>query len=213
MHALSTIGQRQQSLLKNLLHNPTGMTVDALTQTLSISRNAVKQHLTALHANGYIESTSLTRSIGRPSRVYTLTDKGRELFPRHYSLLSTLLIDWIKNRLGDDELEACMTTLGEQVAQQFKARVDQHDTLSQAAEEVAGIMHQLGYEASASSNTADSAEIVAHNCVFHKLAKDTHQVCQLDLSLISNLLGTPVKHIDCMARGGPCCRFSMHKSS
>ncbi len=207
MRAISTIGQRQQDLLKALLHQPSGMTVDELSQRLLISRNAVNQHLTALDASGYIRNSSLTRTGGRPSKVYTLTETGRELFPRHYSMFANLLIGWVKGRLGDADLENCLSELGVQVAQQFKSRVDQHITLADATQEVADIMFDLGYEARVGNNTSVSTEIIANNCVFHKLATDANQVCQLDLSLMSNLLNAQVEHKECMVKGGQCCRF------
>lgn len=209
MDAIATIGQRQQDLLKALLHQPSGMTVDELSRRLLISRNAVNQHLTALDANGYVRNSALTRTGGRPSKVYTLTDDGRELFPRHYSMFANLLIGWIKGRLGDKDLENCLTELGVQVAQQFKTRVDKHTSLEDATEEVASIMFDLGYEARTGHITPNSTEIIANNCVFHQLAKDTDQVCQLDLSLMSNLLNARVEHKECMVRGGQCCRFAI----
>lgn len=212
MHPLSIIGQRQQALLRALLYKKTGLTVEELSQQLSISRNAVNQHLTALDANGYITSASLTYTGGRPSRVYILTDVGRELFPRHYSLLANLMVNWVKQNLGDDKLESCLSELGEQVAVQFKDRVDQHTSLTDAAAEVADIMKELGYEAASNDIAPDTVEIVANNCIFHKLAENTNKVCDLDITLMSTLLKSPVEHKECMVKGGQCCRFTIKKA-
>jgi len=209
MSALSTLGHTQQSLLHSLLNNRGGLTVEALTHELKISRNAVNQHLTSLDSNGFIDNSMLTSTGGRPSKTYALSSKGLELFPRHYSLFSNLLIQWIKLKLSDSDLKKCMTELGTQIAQDFKPRVDKHTNEIEKLNEVASIMQELGYESHIEENSDSDKDIVAYNCVFHQLASECDEVCTLDISLISNLLDAKVTHKECMVKGGRCCRFTI----
>ena len=61
-----------------------------------------------------------------------------------------------------------------------------------------------------SQTTDDGAsEIIANNCVYHELAAECRQVCELDLSLMETLLEARVEHRECMVRGGHCCRFEI----
>jgi len=211
MSELTTFGQRQQLLLKALLHNRRGMTVDDLKQELTISRNAVNQHLASLESGGYVQNTSLSSTGGRPSRIYTLTDNGLELFPRHYALFSNLLIRLIKNKLGDEEFKDCLSDLGEQLAHEFKSRIEKSNSLEDKVYDVVKVMKELGYDAEAKSNLENSVDIVASNCVFHQLAEEDNDVCELDLSLIGTLLDTKIEHKECMVKGGECCRFGVLK--
>jgi len=209
MSALSTFGQTQQNLLTSLLRNREGLTVDHLTHELNISRNAVNQHLNSLDSSGFIDNAMLTSTGGRPSKVYTLSSKGLELFPRHYALFSNLLIGWIRQKLDDAELRACMTELGAQVALQFSPRVQQHGSQSGKVVELASIMQELGYDAHVENTSDNKKEIIANNCVFHQLASECQDVCTLDTSLMENLLETKINHEECMVKGGDCCRFSV----
>lgn len=209
MSALSTFGQTQQSLLTSLLRNREGLTVDRLTHELNISRNAVNQHLSSLDSSGFIANDMLTSTGGRPSKAYTLSAKGMELFPRHYALFSNLLIGWIRQKLNDAELKTCMAELGAQVAQQFSLRVQQHGSQSGKLVEIASIMQELGYDAHVENTADNKKEIIANNCVFHQLANECHDVCTLDISLMENLLDTKVTHKECMVKGGDCCRFGV----
>lgn len=211
MSALSNIGARQQLLLKALLHNPHGLSMDQLAQELSISRNAVNQHLASLEKQRYVESVLQSSTGGRPGRVYKLSPTGLELFPRHYSLFSRLLLQLVQQKLGDETLRECLAGLGEQLSQEYKNRVRKRDTLSAQIDEVKLIMYELGYETELEQNQANPSEIVASNCVFHALAKDCKEVCELDLSLISSLLDAKVEHKECMVRGGHCCRFGISR--
>jgi predicted ArsR family transcriptional regulator len=208
MSVLSTIGQRQKSLLSALLYSQAGMTVDALSRALAISRNAVNQHLASLEGNGFIETKTLTSTGGRPSKVYTLTQQGRELFPRHYALFSNLLIRLLKEKIGQETLKSYLSELGEQLAAEFAGRLQDITRLEDKVTELAKIMYELGYEAQAGHDEEAQNEIVASNCVFHKLAEEYNDVCDLDLSLISAALGSVnIDHAECMVKGGTCCRF------
>jgi predicted ArsR family transcriptional regulator len=211
MSALITFGQRQQLLLKALLHKREGMTVDELSLQLEISRNAVNQHISSLENNGFLENSLMTSTGGRPSKIYTLTTNGLELFPRHYALFSNLLIHWIKDKIGQNELKSCLSELGKQVSQEFKGRVQKHKNQADKIKEVTVIMQELGYEARVETSSKKVPEIIANNCVFHQLADECNEVCELDLTLLSELLNTKITHKECMVKGGSCCRFGITK--
>lgn len=70
-------------------------------------------------------------------------------------------------------------------------------------------MNQAGYEAEVFFRASDDKEIVAHNCVFHRLAAAHPVVCELDVALIGALGGGEVEHTECMVRGGHVCRFKL----
>jgi predicted ArsR family transcriptional regulator len=188
------------------------MTVDGLSSELAISRNAVNQHISSLENNGFIENSSMTSTGGRPSKIYTLTANGLELFPKHYALFSNLLIHWIKDKIGQKELKKCLSELGKQVSQEFKSRVQKHKKMADKINEAAVIMHELGYEARAETSLKKSPEIIANNCVFHQLADECNEVCELDLTLLSILLDAKITHKECMVKGGNCCRFGITKN-
>ena len=209
MSALSNIGQRQQLLLKALLHSPKGLTVDQLAQELSISRNAVHQHLASLEGQHYVENSLQSSTGGRPGRIYKLSAIGQELFPRHYSLFSRLLLQLVQQKLGDATLKECMSSLGEQLASEYKVRVQNKGETADQIREVKLIMSELGYETQLDADEANPLEIVASNCVFHQLAADCKEVCELDLSLMASLLDASIEHKECMVRGGECCRFGV----
>ncbi len=207
---LNTIGERQQSLLKLLLVNQVGMTVDELAQALDISRNAVVQHLTTLEGLGFVQNTIQSSTGGRPSKRYTLTSNGKEVFPRHYGLFANTLIHLLRKKLGEQELSLYMVELGEIIARQYQAQLDESETLNEKLTVLVQIMLELGYEARANTNDEGAPEIIANNCVFHQLAEECKTVCELDIAFITSALnGASVDHRECMVRGGRCCRFTI----
>lgn len=204
---LAAFSQRQQSLLRQLLAEGDGCSAEELAEHLGISRSAVDQQLKNLERDGYTQKFQRASTGGRPSYAYRLTDDGIHLFPKHYSMFSDVLLTLIKDKSGDEALLDYMTSLGSSLAQQFKQRITGMDDSTKMTQ-VAQLMQELGYEAEAlPASVSRPAEICARNCVYHHLAEQHEQVCQLDLALLGDLLGKEVEQTECMVREGSVCRF------
>src|SRR5579859_2913091 len=98
MGALGQLGATQQRLLRQLLKGGEGGTVEALCGVLRITHNAVRQHLSALIARGYVERAQSRPTGGRPLACYRLTEDGRALFPRNYGAIATALLAQLQAR-------------------------------------------------------------------------------------------------------------------
>lgn len=210
---LTRFGQRQRQLLILLLENKAGLTIDELVSALGVTRTAVYQHMASLEKDGYVEKHRLTKTGGRPGQSYILTELGMNLFPKQYAWFSQLLLSTLKEKLGSDGLESALRELGRQLAGVLSSRMTGKDAAGQVME-MAGILQELGYQASAVPDDGSTLPVIrACNCVYHQIAKEMPEVCQLDLSLMSTLLGREIEHLECMARGGQTCRFRVGDAS
>jgi len=209
MDLLNTFSARQQALLDALLHHRAGMSVDELANHLNISRNATNQHLSSLARLDLIDSDLRPSAGGRPVRGYFLSSQGLEIFQRRYAHFSELLMNWIRSNNGGLALQNCLLDLGKQIAREFAPRMRELNSLALKISEVTLIMNELGYEASTQTTDDGASEIVASNCVYHQIAAECQQVCELDLSLMETLLEARVDHQECMMQGGYCCRFGI----
>lgn len=202
---LETISERQQQLMSLLLTNRSGLTVEELSNALEISRNAVRQHLTALERDNLVQRGPTQPSGGRPEQIYVLSDKGAELFPRRYSWFSELLIAALEEEIGHAAVAEKLERIGRNIGQGLAETGPRRPSLKDKTRALATVMKDLGYEARL-SESSDSV-IVASNCVFHHLAVKFPEVCHFDLGLMSDFTGASVEHQECMVRGGQTCRF------
>lgn len=203
---LDVIGPRQQALLTLLLENKKGLTIDQIAASLAITRNAVREHVSALERDRLIAPGALVVTRGRPGRLYALTAKGLDLFPKQYGLLARLLLESLTQKLGADNVEAELGALGARLAADLKARITA-TALPEKARQIAQIMRELGYESEARSSEGAAPAIEAFNCVYHELAQAEPRVCRLDLALLEGLADATVEHRACMARGDASCVF------
>jgi predicted ArsR family transcriptional regulator len=207
---IDVFGDRQQELLKLLFKRRQGLTIDEISTSLGVTRPAVRQHLVALEHQGYVERGERLQTGGRPGQAYRLSVKGNDLFPKQYSWFSEVLLEAMKNQLGEPGLKQLMAKLGDEVATQASAQVP-GPTLPDKVRQVAKLMNDLAYQAEATLTGKElpgaPPVIEATNCVYHALATRFPEVCQFDIALLKGLTGAQVVHEQCIIRGGGTCRF------
>ena len=81
----------------SILQRQGAVTIKELEISLGVTATAVRQQISGLLADGYIQQELERAGRGRPKHVYSLTHRGRSLFPHHYdeftnSLLREILI-------------------------------------------------------------------------------------------------------------------------
>jgi predicted ArsR family transcriptional regulator len=201
-------GSRREQLLHLLLKRKAGLTVEELARGLRVSRNAVRQHLTSLVADGLVTKGSIQATGGRPEQLYVLSAVGHESFPRKYSWFAELLLDSLRAEKGETGLIARCEKLGHKVGVQLQASHPASEESSERVKQLAGVMQELGYEATPIEPSGRQLPVIeATNCVFHHLASRFPEICHFDLALLSTFVGRPVVHDECLVRGGHVCRF------
>lgn len=199
--------ERRRVLLRHLLRNKTGATVDELALALGVTRTAVRQHLAASMRDGLVARGAERASGGRPNQLYVLTDAGKEEFPRHYSWFAQLLVDAISDEHGVAGLRARLGRIGAAVVAQLRGRAPEGASRRERVKQLSVLMDELGYDARVARDVGGAPVIEADNCVFHNLAMKNPAICQFDLSVLSGYTHSKVELHECMAKGGHVCRF------
>jgi predicted ArsR family transcriptional regulator len=199
-------GATQRRLLRCLLQAPQGRSVEELCDALGITHNAVRQHLTALLAAGYVDRGEARPSGGRPRAVYVLLPAGRELFPRNYALIAGGMLEHLYAQGGAGAVQTMLSQLGARLGTTAAQRVGDSDDPQAIADRLAEQLDALGYEAQA-LHRGERGEVEAWNCVFHTLAKAHPDVCRFDIAFMQAATGRKIQHTECMLRGSPACRF------
>ena len=200
-------GERRKQLLRQLLRNKSGATVDELRRTLGVTRTAVRQQLAALMRDALVAPGATRPTGGRPEQLFVLTDEGKEAFPRHYSWFAQLLIEAMAQEHGTSGLRVRLGRIASAVVAQLRQRAPSTESRRQKVAKLSTLMDELGYDARTTKDVGGAPTIEADNCIFHELAMKNPEICQFDLALLGGFAGSKVDLHECMARGGHVCRF------
>ncbi len=201
-------GSSQKQVLAQLLEHKSGATLDELVKSVGLSRTAVNQHLMVLEREGFVTKAASRKTGGRPQHIYVLTEAGTNLFPKQYSWFSKLLIETLRERLGEEQVGQYMFDLGVKKSAMLIPRLIGKNRAERIAE-VVKIMNETGFVARTvpAAGGEKLPRVECKNCVYHDLSKDYPEVCRFDIGFLSGLLGAEVEHQACMQRGGGACRF------
>jgi DeoR family suf operon transcriptional repressor len=205
---MDTMGNSQQQVLQQLLERRLGATVDELGASIGLSRTAINQHLLSLEHGGYVRRGVPRRTAGRPQQVYVLTEEGARQFPKQYAWFSRLLIQTLRQDMGEEKTSVFMYNLGVKRSAQLTPRLIGKGH-GESVDEVVKIMNETGFVARvvAPAGPGSTAVVECKNCVYHDVSKDYPEVCRFDVGLLSGLLGSEVQHESCMHRSSESCRF------
>ena len=148
--------------------------------------------------------------MGRPSINYILTSKGMAYFPKRYNLLSEMVLRELSTELTPEQRTNFMQKLGKKLADQYRAQVE-GKTESARRIFLFDLMQKLGFQITMKRDPAsDATEIYAHNCIYHDVAQQFHEICMLDQTLIAELMDKKIELQCCMAKGDGMCCFKLN---
>ncbi|MEM0117847.1 MAG: ArsR family transcriptional regulator [Conexivisphaerales archaeon] len=168
-------------------------TADAIAAALSIQKSAVRRHLEDLINEGKIISSYRAKGVGRPARVYTPSEEGREALATRYSELMNLLVGELKKDSGRDK--EYMQRVAEKV---YSQAIDKEE---------ASFLNDFGFMVKIEEEETKK-RVLSYNCPVIKLAMEHHEaVCQ---SFHSTLLkrmfdARDVKLVKCMVWRDQAC--------
>ncbi len=186
-------------------------TVEELAGAADISPVTVRHHLNALQAEGAIEAMSIRRKVGRPYYVYSLSQRGLELFPKRYVRLTTRLLDEMKGRLPQAIIDELFNGVVESVLAEHRGEFE-HLPLEKRLDYLVAFLSEEGF-LSAWERTADGYQLVEYSCPYLSIGSAHAEVCNFDRQLMSGVLQLEVRQHSCMLQGSNCCQFTIEQQA
>ena len=98
-------------------------TIKELEQLLGITTTAVRQHLTTLQMEGYIERKAVHAGVGRPHHTYTITARVQELLACHCDDLALTLLEEVFALEGRDRASLLLARVSNRLANRYASSV------------------------------------------------------------------------------------------
>mgnify|MGYP002133243869 CR=1 FL=1 len=201
----------REAVARSVLENGPSTAV-VLGERLSLTPAGIRRHLDALVADGILEArephAALLRGRGRPSKVFVMTDSGREKFEHSYDDLAVAALKFMSAQSGEHLVKQFALSRAEDIER--KATAALNDSMNKGknkTEVLATFLSDQGYAASVESRGVGE-EICQHHCPIAHVAAEFPQLCEAETELFSKLLGTHVQRLATIAHGdGVCTTF------
>lgn len=184
-------------------------TINDLADAVGINPISVRHHIIKLEAQGLVSSKEERQGVGRPPKVYSLTEAGMEMFPTRYLSLTNRLLDQVKAQFTKDMVSEIFTNMAEDMAEKIAAN---NDLASLSMEDKLDILKEvLTQEGFTVEWERDEDHFYIHeiSCPYYRIGENHPEVCSVDETLISNLLMVPAQRVHCVLTGDSHCTYEI----
>ena len=184
-------------------------TIKELAQELGINPVSVRHHLLKLEAEGLVASEDERHGVGRPRRVYYLTEKGLDQFPSRYVRLASKLLRHLKATIPSN----LVTQVFMQMAQEMAAEIEDLETMTteERLELLTQLLRREGFIVTW-ENQGDRYVVREVACPYLQLGHHHPEVCTLDSALIAEMLDVDAERVQCMLTGDRECVYIIPKT-
>ncbi len=180
-------------------------TINELAEAVNINPISVRHHIARLEAEGLATSEEERHGVGRPRRLYFLTEAGLEQFPSRYLRLTIRLLEQLKESMPKPMVNQLFTQMAQDLADEVKTQAHGLE-MEQRLDLVASLLSEEGFtvEWEKQGNQYLIREI---SCPYYRIGQNHPEVCSLDQTLISTVLAVPAEKIKCVLNGDANCTY------
>ncbi len=198
-------GRSTRMEVLELLRRKGHASAETIAAELLVTPNAIRQHLTNLERDGFVVSSPEKSRRGRPSLLFSLTERADSVFPKRYGQLATMVLQEVQEMGGPEALDEVF----ERMATRHAGAISRNLEGLEFDEKLKRVVAWIGRAGTLAeqTETPEGVKVTIHNCPFRNTALKYPQVCTITPHLISQLLGTAVSQADSIHRHDPYCSF------
>jgi len=196
----------RENVLRTLLTRQR-CTINELAEAVGINPISVRHHVTKLEAEGFVTSEEERHGVGRPRRVYFLTEEGMEQFPTRYLRLTVRLLEQLKETLPGPMVSKLFTQVANDLVEDYASDLDLNGIpIEERLNIVQDVLSGEGFTMEWDLQE-DGYHIREVNCPYYHVGQNHPEVCAVDQTLISNMLNVPVEKVRCILDGDSYCTY------
>lgn len=184
------------------------MSAVVLAQKLGFTPAGIRRHLDSLVAEGLLVAREPHivngRGRGRPSKVFVMSDAGREKFEHSYDDLAVSALKFLATQMGPEALMAFANARATEIERTLTPIIASETSSAARADALAQFLTEEGYAASALPRV-QGEELCQHHCPIAHVASQFPQLCEAETQAFSRLLGTHVQRLATIAHGDGVC--------
>lgn len=206
---MNSLPKETRGEIISLLKKSDGMTAGEIANELKLHSMTVRQHLSILEHEGYVQHSREKIGRGRPTYVYCLAEGAEGLFPSNYPRFAMGILDALVVIDGAEKVNQLLEY-------DMEAKISVHfkniegKSLAKRVAMLADFLNEEGYMVEV-EETPIAYIIKEHNCALGSVVEKYRQLCEQELSLFQRLLNVPVERQCHMATGDYLCSYMIPK--
>jgi predicted ArsR family transcriptional regulator len=183
---------RTRKAIQEILKQQGGQTAQSLSEELEVSAMAIRQHLYQLENEALVTYELEKRPIGRPAKLWKLTDAANRFFPDAHGELAVDLVGALKKTFGADGLSRIVAERAKAHVAAYRKRIRPDASLLQRLRDLAALRTEEGYMAEVLRESGGYT-LVENHCPIYAAASACTGLCSAELDVFQAVLGKNVE--------------------
>jgi predicted ArsR family transcriptional regulator len=175
---------------------------------MGMSPAGIRRHLDQLVVEGAIVSREASqlarRGRGRPARTYLLTDLGRARLPHAYDSIAVQALQFLSDAAGPEAVAAFARRRAQDIVDGVQDELTAAPDVAAKTEVLARAFTGAGFAASV-QQVGIGQQFCQHHCPVAHVAAEFPQLCEEEMTVITQALGTYAQRLATIARGDSFC--------
>jgi predicted ArsR family transcriptional regulator len=204
----ATVSVAGLKIVKLLVGNPP-RTVTDLIKSTGVTRTAVTEQLNELVTAGFVEqSAERLPGRGRPRHLYKATEEALVLL---FSSNQRLVVPAIWKAIGDIGGEDLTGKILKKVSRAISDHYISKVNAKKPQDRLRQLMEILIEEGGILEMKEENGQVVLskRSCPFISMVDENHTICSIDIDMMSQVVGRPLRRIACRHEGDPCCKIEI----
>ena len=181
-----------------------------LAMRLNFTPAGIRRHLDLLVESGLLEArepyrtAASIRGRGRPSKVFVITDLGREKFEHSYDDLAASAMRFMSTVVGSSLVKDFALARATDIERRVHKAIGKLRDQNQKIEALSEFLIEEGFAATTKYNEV-GVELCQHHCPIAHVASEFPELCEAETNAFSKVLGTHVQRLATIADGAGVC--------
>lgn len=164
-----------------------------LSKQLGVTAMGVRQHLYALKDEGLITYTEESRPMGRPAKLWELTQLADKFFPDANAALLVEMLGHLSTVFGEEGLSKLVNKRAEAQLKNYQQRMGGIQTLEEKIDKLVEIRSDEGYMSESQKQKDGSYLFIENHCPICAGAEACQNFCSAEILVFESVLGPHVK--------------------
>ncbi len=175
---------------------------------VAVTRQAARQHLERLAAEGLVEHVSQRMGVGRPRRSWSLTALGDKRFPDTHAQMTVELIEAVRSEFGEAGLDRLITRREAATEAGYRQALDGAVDLEARLDRLVRVRAGEGYMAEWCRRDDGAYLLIENHCPICAAASACQGFCRSELTLFQAMLAPArVERVEHILAGARRCAY------
>ncbi len=210
----ATVSPAGMRIVNLLVGNP-AQTVANLIRATGVTRTAVTEQLNELVAAGFVErGTERLPGRGRPRHLYSATNAALLLlFASNQRLVVPAIWQAVREVGGEELTQKVLRRASLKLAEHYKQKITGRTPRERLKQMSDLLCQDEGVLVDVTENQQGHLVLRKRSCPFISMYEESAAVCGIDVEMLSEIVGAPVRRVACRHDGDPCCKFEVFSTN